>query len=230
MKTIRELMLSNKAWSSEMKERKKDYFAQQTAGQDPEIMWIGGSDSRVAPHQITQTRPGELFIHRNLANLIYQDDDNLLADLQHAVDDFAVEHIVLCGHYGCSGIGAAMSGDTTGHMHSWLSAARAVYEQYRTELDAIANPVSRQNRLAELNVREQLLRLSKLDVIEAALGRGQPLVLHGWIYDMRDGQLTELFDIDPATGPIDLPMPPKVISAFSNKGDTTQAPADREVA
>lgn len=213
MKTIRELMLSNKAWRAEMRERKKDYFAQQTAGQNPEIMWIGGSDSRVAPHQITQTRPGELFIHRNLANLIYQDDDNLLADLQHAVDDFKVAHIVVCGHYGCSGIGAAMRGDATGHMQSWLRAARDVYEESRGELDAIADPVERQNRLAELNVRAQLIRLANLDVVRAAWQRGQDLALHGWIYDVRNGRLEELFEIETGNDSIDLPMPPKIISA-----------------
>lgn len=212
MKTIRELMLSNKAWSAEMRERKKDYFAQQTVGQNPEIMWIGGSDSRVAPHQITQTRPGELFIHRNLANLVYQDDDNLLADLQHAVDDFRIEHIVVCGHYGCSGIGAAMRGDATGHMKSWLRSVREVYETYRTELDAVEDPLSRQNRLAELNVREQLLRLSEIDVVRAAVGRGQVLALHGWIYDVRNGRLAQLFELEPGNPTPDLPMPPKIIS------------------
>ncbi len=231
MKTIRELMLSNKAWRREMRERKKDYFAQQTVGQSPEIMWIGGSDSRVAPHQITQTRPGELFIHRNLANLIYPEDDNLLADLQHAVDDFRVAHIVVCGHYGCSGIGAAMRGDATGHMRSWLRAASEVYEQSRGELEAIADPVERQNRLAELNVRAQLMRLADLDVVRAAWQRGQDLALHGWIYDVRDGKLEELFEIASAADAGDLPLPAKIISAgLREDSETPDAPAERELA
>ena len=207
MKTIRELKLSNKAWSDEMRERKKDYFARQTVGQNPEVMWIGGSDSRVFPHQITQTRPGELFIHRNLANLVYSDDDNLMADLQHAVDDLKVAHIILCGIYGCNGMGAVLNGDATGHMHSWLRALREVYEENRLEIDSIEDPLDRQNRLAELNVREQLRRLSQLDIVRAALERGQDLNLHGWIYDLSNGRLTELFEVEPVSETSGFAMP-----------------------
>ena len=219
MKTIRELMLSNKAWAAEKREIKKDYFAQQAAGQNPEVFWIGGSDSRVSPQHITQTRPGELFIHRNLANLVYDNDDNLLADLQHAVDDFEVGHIVLCGHYGCSGLRSAMDEDVTGHMKAWLRGARDVYEANREELDAIADPLARQNRLSELNVREQLIRLSRIDIVRAAFSRGQDLTLHGWIYDVRNGQLSELLAID---APVETAVPkpaPKIISVEEPASD-----------
>ena len=147
MKTIRELLLANKAWAIEARERKKDYFARQTSGQNPEIMWIGGSDSRISPHQISQTRPGELLIHHNLANLVYPNDENLLADLQHAVEDLEVSHIVLCGHYGCTGIGAAFREDLSGHMWTWLRGVRSVYEKNEAELSAIDDPIDRQNRL-----------------------------------------------------------------------------------
>ncbi|MDG6079291.1 carbonic anhydrase [Erythrobacter litoralis] len=219
MKTIRELMLSNKAWAAEKREIKKDYFAQQAAGQNPEVFWIGGSDSRVSPQHITQTRPGELFIHRNLANLVYDNDDNLLADLQHAVDDFEVGHIVLCGHYGCSGLRSAMDDDVTGHMKAWLRGARDVYDANREELDAIADPLARQNRLSELNVREQLIRLSRIDIVRAAFSRGQDLTLHGWIYDVRNGQLSELLAID---APVETAVPkpaPKIISVEEPASD-----------
>ncbi|MBX7483359.1 carbonic anhydrase [Qipengyuania qiaonensis] len=197
MKTIRELILSNKTWSAEMRERKKDYFAQQTSGQSPEIMWIGGSDSRVSPQHITQTRPGELFIHRNLANLVYQDDDNLMADLQHAIEDFKVAHIILCGHYGCSGLQTAMTDGGSGHVRSWLLAAREVFAMHRAELEAIDDRVQRQDRMAELNVREQLVRLANTDTVRSAFERGQDLTLHGWVYDLRSGLLAELLEIDP---------------------------------
>lgn len=213
MKTIRELILSNKTWSDEMRERKKDYFAQQTSGQSPEIMWIGGSDSRVSPQQITQTRPGELFIHRNLANLVYENDENLMADLQHAIEDFQVAHIVLCGHYGCSGLQTAMSGGGSGHVHSWLLAAREVFSKHRTELESLDCPSKRLNRMAELNVREQLVRLSKTDTVRAAFERGQGLTLHGFIYDLRDGRLTELLEIDRSGELSEIGLPPTAAEA-----------------
>ncbi|MCP9222378.1 carbonic anhydrase [Erythrobacter sp. LQ02-29] len=208
MKTIRELILSNKTWSAEMQERKKDYFAQQTSGQSPEIMWIGGSDSRVSPQNITQTRPGELFIHRNLANLVYETDDNLMADVQHAIEDFEIAHIVLCGHYGCSGLQTAMTGGGSGHVHSWLAAAREVFAQHRAELEGIEDQSERLNRMAELNVREQLVRLSKTDTVRAAFARGQDLTLHGFIYDLRNGRLAELLEIGRSGELSEIGIPP----------------------
>jgi carbonic anhydrase len=212
MKTIRELLLSNQAWSHEMRERKQDFFAQQIVGQRPEVMWIGSSDSRVSPEQMTQTRPGELYIHRNTANLVYPDDDNFMADLQYAVDELKVPHIILCGHLGCAGIAATLRGETTGHMHSWLRAVREVQEEHRAELDAISNFDDRVNRLVELNVREQLIRLGRLDIIAQAYARGQELTLHGWVYDLRSGLLSELYEIASEAELDDLVLPANIIS------------------
>ena len=153
------------------------------------------------------------MIHHNLANLVYPDDENLLADLQHAVEDLEVNHIVLCGHYGCAGIAAALRDDLNGHMWTWLRGVRSVYEQNEAELSAIEDPVDRQNRLAEHNVREQLVRLNDADIIRRAVERGQPLLLHGWIYDLRIGRLAQLLEIDPTEETVNQDMPPRIISA-----------------
>ena len=212
MKTIRELLLSNRAWSLEMRERKADYFTQQTAGQRPEVFWIGCSDSRVSPEQITQTRPGELLIHRNTANLIHSADENLLADLQYAIDELQVPHIVLCGHHGCGGIMASLEGCATGPMQSWLSGVRAVEQAHHAELETIDPVEERVNRLAELNVRDQLIRLGRLDIVRRAFERGQELTLHGWVYDMRDGIISEMLEIGPDDELDDVRLPENVIS------------------
>jgi len=223
MKTIREILLSNRAWSLEMRERKPDYFTQQTAGQRPEVLWIGCSDSRVSPEQITQTRPGEMFIHRNTANLIHSADENLLADLQSAIDDFQVPHIVLCGHYGCGGIAASLEGCATGPMHSWLSGVRAVEEAHHAELAAIDGADERVNRLVELNVRDQLIRLGRLEIVRRAFARGQELTLHGWVYDLRDGIITELLEIGSGDELDDVLLPDNVIS-IANGSAASKAP------
>ncbi len=210
MRTIRELLLSNKAWSHEMRERKPDYFTCQTAGQKPEVLWIGCSDSRVSPEQITQTRPGELFIHRNIANIVHPDDENFLAVLQFAVETLEVPHIVLCGHYGCGGIAATLNGGTKGPIDHWLDGAREVQTAHRAELSALTDLDQRLNRMVELNVREQLIRLGRLPVVRRAFQRG--LTLHGWVYDLRDGLLSELYEIASQEELDDLTLPCTVIS------------------
>ena len=210
MKTIRELLLSNMAWSREMRERKPDYFSCQTAGQKPEVLWIGCSDSRVSPEQITQTRPGELFIHRNIANIVHPNDENFLAVLQFAVEVLEVPHIVLCGHYGCGGIEATLKGDTRGPIDNWLGGARDVQEAHRRELEELEDFDQRLNRMVELNVRDQLVRLGQLETVRRAFGRG--LTLHGWVYDLRDGLLSELYEIASREELDDLMLPDNVIS------------------
>ena len=192
MKTIREILLSNKAWSSEMRERDARYFDRQTVGQKPDILWIGCSDSRVSPEQITQTRPGELFIHRNVANLVHGQDENLLAVLQYALDVLQVPHVVLCGHLGCGGIAATLKGGTSGPIHNWLDGARGVAAKHRDELAQIDDFDERANRMVELNVVEQILRLGRLSIVREVFERGQELTLHGWVYDLRDGIVSEL--------------------------------------
>jgi len=212
MKTIRELLLANRAWSQEMRERNRDYFTRQIAGQKPEVLWIGCSDSRVSPEQITQTRPGELFIHRNIANIVHPEDENLLAVLQFALETLEVPHIVVCGHHGCGGIEATLKGGTRGPIDSWLGGARDVQEAHRPELAAIEDFDERVNRMVELNVRDQLIRLGRLDIVQRAFARNQELTLHGWVYDLRDGIVSELLEI---SSPLELDrvtLPGKVIS------------------
>jgi len=212
MKTIRELLLANRAWSQEMRERNRDYFTRQIAGQKPEVLWIGCSDSRVSPEQITQTRPGELFIHRNIANIVHPQDENLLAVLQFALETLEVPHIVLCGHHGCGGIMATLQGGTSGPIDSWLGGARDVEAAHRPELAGIEDFDERVNRMVELNVRDQLIRLGRLDLVQQAFARGQELTLHGWVYDLRDGIVSELLEIASPEELERVTLPGKVIS------------------
>ena len=212
MKTIRELILSNRAWSQEMRERTPDYFTRQIVGQKPEVLWIGCSDSRVSPEQITQTRPGELFIHRNIANIVHPEDENLMAVLQFAVEELRVPHIVLCGHYGCGGIEATLRGGIRGPIHNWLGGARDVQDAHLAELEAIPDFNQRLNRMVELNVRDQLIRLGGLDIVRRAFELGQELTLHGWVYDLREGLLSELYEIGSQEELDCLTLPDSVIS------------------
>jgi len=174
------------------------------------VLWIGCSDSRVSPEQITQTRPGELFIHRNIANIVHPDDENFLAVLQFAVEELEVPHIVLCGHYGCGGIMATLKGGTSGPIDHWLDGARGVQAAHGAELAGLNDFDQRVNRMVELNVREQLVRLGGLDVVRRAFQRG--LTLHGWVYDLRDGLLSELYEIASQEELDDLTLPHNVIS------------------
>ena len=196
MKSYKELLLSNRAWSQEMQERNAEFFAQQTIGQKPEILWIGCSDSRVSPDQMTQTKPGEIFIHRNIANVVHLDDINLMSVVQFAVDVLKVKHVVLCGHYGCGGIAATLNGAVSGPIEKWLENPADVYAAHKEDVDSAGENDDRVNRLVECNVRDQLLTLARSDTIRGAFERGQPLLLHGWVYDLRDGLIKPLLELD----------------------------------
>lgn len=196
MKSYKELLLSNRAWSQEMQERNAEFFAQQTIGQKPEILWIGCSDSRVSPDQMTQTKPGEIFIHRNIANVVHLDDINLMSVVQFAVDVLKVKHVVLCGHYGCGGIAATLNGGVSGPIAKWLENPADVYAAHKQDVDSAGENDDRVNRLVECNVRDQLLTLARSDTIRGAFERGQPLLLHGWVYDLRDGLIKPLLELD----------------------------------
>ncbi len=196
MISYKELLLSNRAWSQEMRERNPDFFSQQTMGQKPEILWIGCSDSRVSPDQITQTKPGELFIHRNIANVVHDDDINLMSVVQYAVDVLRVKHVVLCGHYGCGGIAATLNGGVDGPIAQWLENTGKVYTAHKDEVDRAGENEQRVNRLVECNVRDQLVALAQSNSVRGAFERGQPLLLHGWVYDLRDGLIKPLMEID----------------------------------
>jgi carbonic anhydrase len=199
MKAYRQLLLANQAWAAELKEEQPEFFSRQVAGQQPEFLWIGCSDSRVSPEQMTMTPPGGMFLHRNVANLFHEDDLNLLSVLQYAISVLRVKHVIICGHYGCGGILAAMSGGTTGPVDAWLASARAVMADHANEIQAAGDQEAQANRFAELNVRDQLVKLARTDLIQEAFGSGQELQLHGWVYDIRDGLIKTLMEIDTTT-------------------------------
>ncbi|MDF7776775.1 carbonic anhydrase [Sphingomonas sp. AOB5] len=211
MKDYRQLLLANRAWADEQTAERADFFERQTMGQKPQFLWIGCSDSRVAPEQMTMTPPGGMFIHRNVANLVHDDDLNLLSVIQYAVTVLKVKHVIVCGHYGCGGVKAALTGGTSGPVHDWLDNARNVYCDHKHEVDAMGDEENRANRLVELNVRDQLVRLAKIDTIRQAFTEGQELYLHGWVYDMRDGLIKPLMEIDRETVLEEVGRPERVL-------------------
>jgi len=211
MKDYKQLLLANKAWSVELTDENPDFFARQTAGQKPKFLWIGCSDSRVSPEQMTMTPPGGMFLHRNIANLVNEDDLNLMSVLQYAVDVLEVRHVIVCGHYGCGGVAAALNGGTTGPVDRWLQNARDVRRAHADEIDAQPTPEAKANRLVEVNVRDQLVRLARTDTIQNAFAQRRELWLHGWVYDLRDGHIKPMMEIDAETVLDDVPKPEPVL-------------------
>lgn len=211
MRDSRQLLLANKAWATELTDEDPAFFQRQIAGQKPKFLWIGCSDSRVGPEQMTQAQPGTMFIHRNVANLVDPADLNLMSVLQYAVDVLQVPNILVVGHHGCGGIKATLAGGVTGPVDRWLDTARAMLANHRDEIDAQAEGEAQVNRLVEVNVRDQLVKLSHTDIVERAFARGQDLTLHGWVYDMRDGLLHPLMQIDSDTDRDAIARPEKVL-------------------
>ncbi|WP_374943971.1 carbonic anhydrase [Sphingomonas sp.] len=211
MKQYKQLLLANKAWSAELTEERHDFFSRQSVGQRPEFLWIGCSDSRVSPEQMTMSPPGGMFIHRNVANLVNDDDLNLMSVLQYAVDVLGVRHVIVCGHHGCGGVKAALSGGTEGPVHAWLANARAVRDAHAEEIDAQTTEEARVNRLVECNVRDQAVKLAQTQTIRDAFARGQELWIHGWVYDIRDGLIQPLLEIDRDTVPHEVARPERVL-------------------
>ncbi|MBJ6123141.1 carbonic anhydrase [Sphingomonas mollis] len=196
MKQSKQLLLANRAWAVELTDENADFFSRSVAGQKPEFMWIGCSGSRVSPEQKTQSLPGRMVIHSNIANLVNPEDLNLMSTLQHAVDVLAVPNIIVCGHHGCGGIKATLSGSATGPVKRWLEPAHAALCDHADEVHALPEGEAQVNRLVEVNVRDQLVNLARTDTVQAAFARGQDLTLHGWVYDIRDGLLKPLMEID----------------------------------
>lgn len=211
MRAYRQLLLANKAWASELKDEHPEFFSRQVTGQQPEFLWIGCSDSRVSPEQMTMSPSGGMFIHRNIANLVHDDDLNLLSVLQYAVSVLRVKHVIICGHHGCGGIQAAMTGGTSGPVDTWLANAREVLTDHAAEIAAAGDEPSQVNRFVEVNVRDQLIRLARTDIIQQAFAAEQPLQLHGWVYDIRDGLIKPLMEIDASTTLDDVGAPQKVL-------------------
>lgn len=203
MTPIEKLLLENKAWSSEIKADDPGYFERLAHLQTPQFLWIGCSDSRVPADKITGTQPGEIFVHRNIANMVIHTDVNLLSVLDYAVNHLKVKHVIVCGHYGCGGVKAAMTNhDFKYVLNMWLRNIKDVYRLYSDELDAIADLEQRQDRLTELNVKEQVTHLAKTSIIQRAWKQEQRPQLHGWVYGLKDGLIKPIFEMDAGT-PID---------------------------
>lgn len=185
------LLKGNKTWSDEKLKQDPDFFKNLTLGQNPEYLWIGCSDSRVPANEITGTKSGQMFVHRNIANMVVHTDMNLLSVLYYAVEVLHVKHIIVCGHYGCGGIVAAMNNNDNGFVNNWLRNIKDVYEKHRTELETITDFKKRENRLVELNVIEQVHNLSKTIVVQKAWNKRE-LQVHGWVYGFNNGLITDL--------------------------------------
>jgi carbonic anhydrase len=194
------LLLDNKAWAKEMLQNNPDYFNRLAHLQTPEFLWIGCSDSRVPADKITGTQPGEIFVHRNIANLVIHTDVNLLSVLDYAVNHLKIKHVIVCGHYGCGGIKAAMTNhDYKYVLNMWLRNIKDVYSLYKDELNAIEDEDQRADHLVELNVKEQVMRLAKTSIIQRAWKNDNRPTLHGWVYGLKDGIIKNIFDMQPGT-------------------------------
>jgi carbonic anhydrase len=199
MEPHKKLLLANKAWVQERLELRTDYFERMAHDQTPEFLWIGCSDSRVPAEDITGTEPGELFVHRNIANLVIHTDFNMLSVLQYAVDVLKVQHIIVCGHYGCGGVRNALSHKHLGLINKWLRHIKDVYRFHARELEAISDPDHRFQRLVELNVTEQVQNLAETSIVQRAWHAEQRPTLHGWVYDLRTGYLKDIAMMTPGS-------------------------------
>ena len=191
-KGYQKLLENNKAWVTIQKYNNPEFFSQLANGQKPDYLWIGCSDSRVPANQITGTNPGEMFVHRNVANMVVHSDMNLLSVLSYAVDILKVSHIIVCGHHNCGGILAAMSNKQYGLIDNWIRHIKDVYRYHHVELDAIADEGQRTKRFVELNVIEQVHDLGKTSIVQNAWNNNQPLHIHGWVYNPEDGLIKDL--------------------------------------
>ncbi len=196
MKPYEVLLNDNKHWAARKKAEDPAFFERLLHVQSPEFLWIGCSDSRVPPDQITQTEPGEIFIHRNVANLVVNTDVNLMSVVDYAVNHLKIKHVVVCGHYGCGGIKAAMSNtDFNQVLNMWLRNIKDIYRIHRKELEAIPDEETRVNRMVEINVKEQIFNLAKTAMIQRAWSNDQRPDLHGWVYDLHDGLIKPVIEM-----------------------------------
>src|SRR4249920_3664534 len=203
MTSYEKLLLENKAWASEKIEDDPEYFDRLAHIQTPEFLWIGCSDSRVPANEITGTQPGEIFVHRNIANMVIHTDVNLLSVLEYAVVHLKVKHVIICGHYGCGGIKAAMTNhDYKQVLNMWLRNIKDVYRLHAEELNAISNIDDRADRLTELNVKEQVMHLAKTSIIQKAWKHDHRPQLHGWVYGLSNGLLKPVVTMN-SNDPID---------------------------
>jgi carbonic anhydrase len=192
MRLLNHLLANNQAWAAEMTRREPDFFARLSRLQSPPYMWIGCADSRVPANQIVGLSPGEMFVHRNVANVVVHTDLNCLSAIQFAVDVLRVGHIIVCGHYGCGGVRSALRDDKLGLIDNWLRHVQDVQAKHRIQLAGLANEAERHDRLCELNVIEQVVNVSQTTVVRDAWTRGQAVAVHGWIYKLSDGLLRDM--------------------------------------
>ncbi|MFT3676225.1 MAG: carbonic anhydrase [Chitinophagaceae bacterium] len=203
MHSYERLLLENKAWAAEKTADDPDFFSRLAKIQTPDFLWIGCSDSRVPANEITGTQPGEIFVHRNVANLVVNTDVNFLSVLDYAVNHLKVNHVIVCGHYGCGGVQAAMTRkDYKPVLNMWLRNIKDVIRIHNAELDSIADEEQRVNRLVELNVIEQVKNLARKSSIQRAWRNEQRPHLHGWVYGLKDGLINPVFEL-PAGSPVD---------------------------
>ncbi|SDB29780.1 carbonic anhydrase [Pseudidiomarina indica] len=192
MPKIRQLIENNSAWAARMLKQDPEFFDKLVAQQSPEYLWIGCSDSRVPANQVVGMAPGELFVHRNVANQVIQTDFNCLSVVQYAVETLKVKHILVVGHYGCGGVRAATESCSHGLVDHWLFPIKDIYRENHDELEAIESEKERIDRLCELNVIEQVRNLAKTTIIQQAWDRGQELAIHGWVYSIEDGLVRDM--------------------------------------
>jgi carbonic anhydrase len=192
--SIEKLLQGNKDFIQRKLKTNPDIFNESAKGQSPKFLWVGCSDSRIDPNEITNTDIGELFVHRNIANLVVEYDLNFLSVLQYAVEVLKVEDIIVCGHYGCGGVNAALKGDQLGLIDSWLAHIKSAHQYYAWEIDSLNDEKQRSRKLVELNVLEQINNLGKTRIIREAWSRGNSPTLNGWVYDIENGKINILHD------------------------------------
>ncbi|MBA3682488.1 MAG: carbonate dehydratase [Bacteroidetes bacterium] len=191
-KAYQKLIDGNRLYALSKKFDDPEYFKKLSLGQKPDYLWIGCSDSRVPANEVTSTESGEMFVHRNIANVVVHTDFNLMSVLEYAVTVLEVKHIIVCGHFGCGGVRAAMGSGSFGLVDNWLRNIKDVYFKHRAELDAITDEDKRADRLTELNVIEQVRNLAKTKIVQAAWSQGKKIEIHGWVYGLNNGLITEL--------------------------------------
>ena len=188
----KKILDNNKQWVENQLAVDADYFKDLSKGQNPPLLWIGCSDSRVPANEIIGAKPGEVFVHRNIANMVIHSDMNMLSVLDYAVNVLKVKHVIVCGHYGCGGIKAAMGNDSIGIIDNWIRHIKDVYRLHNTYLDSIVDEEDRFNKFVELNVKEQVFDLAKTSIVQSAWKKGQELSIHGWAYGLNSGYVTDL--------------------------------------
>jgi carbonic anhydrase len=200
MQDIKKLLLENKAWAQSKAEINEHYFSNMALEQNPKYLWIGCADSRVPESEITSSSPGEIFVHRNIANLVVHTDLNFLSVLSYAVNALKVPHIIVCGHYNCGGVKAALSHQNFGLVNNWVRNIKDTYFQNKLEIETLGTEKEQVNKLVELNVVAQVRNLAHTSIVQEAWANNQPLHIHGWVYDINTGKLNEHVTLHDGSG------------------------------